>query len=1238
MPRSPQQRPSPPAPSVRVEVRHGSAPPVGFDVTGDEFVIGSVPGSDLRLPGANLPPQVCAIQRTPEGARLRKLAPALPILLNGSPLAPTANAALKNGDIVSVGPVDLHVSMGLGIALPEAKPLPEPGPRHDDGERHRRELEVRAKVLEEQARELEADRVIWYERRQELEREIRTARDELKAGRREEDRSALVAELRAKVEQEVAEEFRGRREELERMQLAMREAAVQLRERKQQFEDGLKSVDPRLVELERREHEFAAREKAVESAAADLRKKRDTLDAERRAHDLRLQQREQDMARREVELAARELAARELAVAAEQDRAQYQADLVRVDRLSAAVEAKEKSLEDRALDVDKRYEQFRQDSRDFEEQLKLFDDREERAKDAETRLAARREELDAREARLNGRVAEIETQQATLVALRTRLEHLRDELRLQEARLADERARTEEEVRAADERLRQAEIVREKMEAEKDGHAESYRLFQERSALMAQAVERLRAMQDQITTEDERLRKLDADLSAQAAEQAEQAGLFQAKADQLLASQQRVEADRRALKERDAELRRAEEAREALQDQLRLRSEELANRQREMDDRTRLLDDKAKEVAEQLRQLEEFRAAASTARQLTDEEAAILAERDEKLRAAEQTIAEQKQQLAEAQARFEQEQMHGEDRLTKARAEVEELKQALALRTDELLARMPELEQRAQAALDRTAHAREAMRAQLAELHAYALKSQEDLQAVRTQVQGDLARVREEEQALNRARTEHRLAVSSFRQQLIEWQNRFAELKQALHHGETRLDRREKAVEATVQQLAARVEQIQQQEEEVAEKRSEVDRHLGDMQAWFRQKFREIAQTRWSQFRGQETGDRGRGSGDSGIIPFAPRSESQDSELSTQDSSPVILSLPDDLEPADRKLGELLRTLDIVDGETLDVLWHEARRQRRTLRQILLAGGYLTLYQLALIESGNLAGLVLGRFRVIDRLLATARESIFRVLDPTLSSRFQVPSSKSEDQLGTWNLELGTCLLRHLGEAEMVDAVRPDEYRQRFGAARDLAHPNVAATLEVLEINGRPAVVQEWLSGVVGSEWPAAVSAPGVWHRVMMQSALGLHAAHSAGLTHGRLSANSFLLTRAGVVKLIGVGEPPWLQAGRAGGEASVEEDLKALGQVAVNWMQGGRRRGMRPKPFPAGLVSVLRGLGVTPDGGNVPMGIYPSAASLLEDLDKAAATVPSDHGSWDTLLKYVGENAGDGIVLRQSA
>ena len=154
----------------------------------------------------------------------------------------------------------------------------------------------------------------------------------------------------------------------------------------------------------------------------------------------------------------------------------------------------------------------------------------------------------------------------------------------------------------------------------------------------------------------------------------------------------------------------------------------------------------------------------------------------------------------------------------------------------------------------------------------------------------------------------------------------------------------------------------------------------------------------------------------------------------------------------------------------------------------------------------------------------------------------------------------------------------------------------------------------------------------------MMQAALGLHAAYSVGLTHGRLTANSFLLTRSGVVKLVGVGEPPWLHPGSGDREATAEDDLRALGNVALGWMLGGRRKGVKLKPFPPGLIDVLRSLGVSPEEAGVPLAVYPSTAALLEDLDRAASEVPSDNGFWDKLLAYVSENAGDGIVLRQSA
>ena len=177
-----------------------------------------------------------------------------------------------------------------------------------------------------------------------------------------------------------------------------------------------------------------------------------------------------------------------------------------------------------------------------------------------------------------------------------------------------------------------------------------------------------------------------------------------------------------------------------------------------------------------------------------------------------------------------------------------------------------------------------------------------------------------------------------------------------------------------------------------------------------------------------------------------------------------------EVDPGDRQLGDLLRSLELIDGDTLTALLLEARRQRRSLRQLLLAGNYLTLFQMALIEAGNLDGLVLGPVRVIDRLQATPREAVYRVFDPRR------------------NREL---LLRHLAESEMEDAVRPDEFRQRFAAAAAVRHENVAATLEVLEIAGRPAVLQEWLHGLPSTEWPVLAGAPGVWHRLLSQAALG---------------------------------------------------------------------------------------------------------------------------------------------------
>ena len=79
------------------------------------------------------------------------------------------------------------------------------------------------------------------------------------------------------------------------------------------------------------------------------------------------------------------------------------------------------------------------------------------------------------------------------------------------------------------------------------------------------------------------------------------------------------------------------------------------------------------------------------------------------------------------------------------------------------------------------------------------------------------------------------------------------------------------------------------------------------------------------------------------------------------------------------------------------------------------------------------------------------------------------------------------------------------------------------------------------------------------WRRlaepILDPDALALQAAHEAGMCHGRLDSAAFLLTSAGVLKLCGLGEPPWL-AGVAftSSEPDVTGDLAGLGACASAW------------------------------------------------------------------------------------
>jgi hypothetical protein len=367
----------------------------------------------------------------------------------------------------------------------------------------------------------------------------------------------------------------------------------------------------------------------------------------------------------------------------------------------------------------------------------------------------------------------------------------------------------------------------------------------------------------------------------------------------------------------------------------------------------------------------------------------------------------------------------------------------------------------------------------------------------------------------------------------------------------------------------------------------ESDGHLAELRQWYKQRLRVLAAGR--------------------------EDKSSGGPAAAATSGRNILTLTGSASAADRQLGEVLRSLDLVDAETLYTLLVQARKLRRSLRHVLLSGGSLTLYQIALIEAGNLEALMLGPLRVIDRLRSNALETIYRVHDPR---------------------QKNNAILRHLSEEAAGDTARAEEFRRRFGQACQVHHPHLATALEVLEILGRPAVLLEPLSGVCAPDWPELAGVPGVWYRLVSQAVLGLKCAHESQLFHGHLENGMILLTEDGTVKLCGFGEPGWLAGEETTHAASEQEDLKAMGLLVAQWLSPTQqRKAGKSRKLPAPLQQFLRRLQAEEQDAG-----FRSAADLLEELERVGEDISSNAAAWDRLLHHVREHAVELTPLRKSA
>lgn len=1206
-------------PAVRLEVSQGGRTvPYLFDQV--DFLIGAVAGCDLRVPGSDLPAVLCLLARHPDGVRLRRLAPTQVLLLNGQP---ASRAELKTGDRLTVGVLDITIHV---------EPLATASKSTDDGDF----VEPLSDDLEAQLADLEAERTEFEKEKEEFRLAQASAQSkrsspreetgtdllqrEMTLSRREEDitKRAQALDVRSAEIERQKQEIASVRQELSDIRQQLHERYQERRDRlsglQESVERAARKVQEAKRELQTQQLQYSSQNADLERREAEAQSLRARLEAERKAWDDSQAEIQTDLAAKVADLTAREdrLASQRQTLEARER--QYQTDLLRIDRRQGEIEERERRVAQTEAELKALEERLQADSAELENQAHEFDAMRTQAQAEAEELARAKAEHETRQRSLDQRAAQLEGQQTALTTLRGKLERMRDEFRqhdqaLEKQRLAQEELAQQNSLKFDELRQREADLL-----AQAEGMKADKQQILERQATLAHALANLKDAQDRIEEQERSFQQRSLDIETRLAQCADQEALLKGRIDQLADAQARLETERQALRERTLALAQTEQAREALQEQLRRRSEDLAQKQKQLSEQFEVVRQKEAAIGDREAEIaatfETTRIALEAERRVLEEQTnqlelrreeivgleAIHRQQLEELHAKSQAVAEQERQLAEQQVKNQDLWRTAQERIRKDREEIDLLRK----QAQELLLELPDLELRAGTTVDRLSHAREQLRDHLGEVHSFVRQTQDDFAAAHARLRHEEAELARKDADFRRSLDEHRLALVAFRQQMIDWQAQVKDVQRLIkkedkvvENRQARVENQEKELDAAAQDLAVEDALLNSQKHTVAEQRNDLDRHVGDLREWYRRKMRELA-----------------GGGAEAEIVDATASLIEGDETPLVPTERDILSITGPVDPSDQALAVALTEHQLVDAAAAHALLVEARRQRRPLSQVLVAAGAVTPYQLALLETGQFAGLSIGPFRIMDRIRQTSYESIYRVFDPRRGQE---------------------AVVRHLSDEASLDAVLPDEFRQRFTRLM-LSDAHVAGVLEVIDLDGRPAAIQEWLVGLPASDWPPLAAAPGVCYRLLTQAALGLSALHKQGLVHGGLRDKTLLLTSQGVLKLCGANEPVWLNGG-AEAAATATDDLHRLGQIVSGWCTpSGVRKGAKAKPMPEKMTAILNRLQATGDDG------YANVRALLDDLDAASADVPANPEAWDRLIRYVRDHAQPEATLRRSA